>query len=178
MPQVGPAAKAPSISRWPCVDQPRRTRSTSSAGRAAITAWAPSSLRAPSSAANLVGVLARHIRGADHSGGRALRNRLGEQAFGGGHGQQRGDGVRAGALAEDRHVVGVAAEHRDVVAHPAQRHHQVAQVQVVVEGDVSCWTATTGRGIPARPAGSSPRRRHSPCGPAPRRRRSALPSCP
>ncbi len=61
---------------------------------------------------------------------------MGEKAFGGRDGEQRGDRVRACTLAEDRHIVGVAAEHRDVVADPPQRHHEVPQVQVVVDGDV------------------------------------------
>ncbi len=61
---------------------------------------------------------------------------MGEQVFGRRYGQQRGDGVCAGTLAEDRHVARLSAERRDVVADPAQSHHQVAQVEVVVDGDV------------------------------------------
>ena len=136
MPRVGPAAKAPSISRWPCLDQPvervhqlGRTRRHHGVG--AVLLAGAEQRSEPG------GVLARatSVERTIPAAG-TLRDRLGEKAFGGGNGKQGGDGVRAGALAEDRHVVGVAAEHRDVVAHPAQRHHQVAQEQVVVEGDV------------------------------------------
>ncbi len=86
------------ISRSNAVDQ------LASAGPPSRRARRPAG-PAPSSSANFVAYSAAIVRRADHAGGRALRNRLGEQAFGGGNGQQRGDGVRACALAEDRDVV-------------------------------------------------------------------------
>ena len=73
---------------------------------------------------------------AHHTAGRALRDRLCEKPFRCGHREQCGYGLRTGALAEDRHVVRVTTELRDVVTHPAQRHHKVPQEQVVLDGDV------------------------------------------
>ena len=78
----------------------------------------------PSRAANCVGIFRPNVGGAHHTAGRALRNRLCEKPFRCGHREQCGDGLCARALAEDRHVVRVAAEHRDVVAHPAQTPSQ------------------------------------------------------
>ena len=41
-----------------------------------------------------------------------------------------GDGDRTGALAEERHVVGITAEGGDVVVHPLQGHHLVEETGV------------------------------------------------
>lgn len=41
-----------------------------------------------------------------------------------------GDGDRASALAEERYIVGVAAERGDVVPHPLQGHHLVEETSV------------------------------------------------
>ena len=67
---------------------------------------------------------------------RALRNRPGEQPFGVGHRQQRGGDARARALAKDGDIARVAAELRDVVTHPLQSQHQIAQIQVAVDGHI------------------------------------------
>ena len=67
---------------------------------------------------------------------RALRDRAGEQAFGRGHRQQRGGDARARALAEDGDIARVTAELGDVVPNPLQSQHQIAQIQVAVDGDV------------------------------------------
>ena len=83
-----------------------------------------------------VGDLLRHLRRTDHARCGTLRDRLGEKAFRRWHGQQGGDRVRPGALAEDGDVVRITAERGDVVAHPLQRQHEVAQIEIVLDGDV------------------------------------------
>ena len=178
LPQVGPTAKAPSISRWPAtINRVERRRPTPPGEPPSRLVRRPPG-PAPSSSANFVAYSAAISGAADHSCGRALRNRLGEKSFGGGHGQQCGDGVRSRTLAEDRHVVGVAAEDGDVLAHPGKRHHEVAQVQVVVEGVLAVGQRRKVKTSQRARADSSPTRRHSPGAPTPRRRRSGSPNCP
>ena len=60
----------------------------------------------------------------------ALRDRAVEQAVRRGRDEQRAHRVRAGRLAEDRHVVRVAAEALDVGLHPAQRRDLIALAEV------------------------------------------------
>jgi hypothetical protein len=84
-------------------------------------------------AGELHGELGRDIGRGHHPGGGAFRDCAREQPFGRWNGQQCRHRVRAGALAEDRDSVRVTAEGCDVVAHPLQREHQVAQKQVVID---------------------------------------------
>jgi hypothetical protein len=44
--------------------------------------------------------------------------------------------MRAGTFTEDRDVVRITAESRDVVPDPAQRHHQIAQKQIALARDI------------------------------------------
>ena len=53
-----------------------------------------------------------------------------EQAARFGHREQRADFAAAAGLAEDHHATGIAAEALDVVAHPAQRLHDVEHADV------------------------------------------------
>ena len=75
----------------------------------------------------------RHLTGYHHPVGRTFGDRTREQPAGGGNCQQGGNRVGARALAEDRHPVRVAAEGADVVAHPLQREHEVAQEQIAFD---------------------------------------------
>ena len=73
----------------------------------------------------------------DPVGGPALGDGPPEQALGPGHGQERADAHGAGRLAEDRDVGRVAAEGRDVVAHPLERGDLVEQAEVrIAVGEV------------------------------------------
>ena len=82
-------------------------------------------------------VLGRPLRGdlgqVDRVRGRALRDRTREEALRGGHGHEGRDRVRAGRLAEQRHVARVAAERADVAAHPLERGDLVSQAEVALE---------------------------------------------
>ena len=60
----------------------------------------------------------------------ALQDRAAEQALGPRHREQRADAHRTGGLAGDGHRVRVAAERRDVVAHPLERRDLVEQAEV------------------------------------------------
>ena len=53
-----------------------------------------------------------------------------KQSLGRGHGRQHGRLPAAAGLAEDGDVLGIAAERRDVVAHPFERQHQIQQARV------------------------------------------------
>ena len=110
---------------------------TNSAGEAVISAWVASCLPAPS----MRGEPRRRTRAATSLDRVMPLAGLSEITWAkspsaSGECQQRDDGMRAGAFAEHRHIVRVAAEHRDVVFDPAQRQDQIAQKQVAVEGDV------------------------------------------
>ena len=100
----------------------RSSASTSSAGVADIKAAAPSPVEAPEQPAKC------SANARPHSGGRTIPLAgLSEMAWAkrplaSGTASKRRDGVRTRALAEDGDVVGIAAEDRDVVAHPLQRH--------------------------------------------------------
>ena len=61
----------------------------------------------------------------EEGAGHALRDRVGEQSFGGGHDHQGGDGACAGGLAEDGDPGRVAAERGDLFLDPAQGGHLV-----------------------------------------------------
>ena len=91
--------------------------------------------RHPEHTGQVIGERGGDVRWPRHPACRTLRDRLCEQALGFGNRKQSGDGMRACALAEDRHVVRIATEHGRVVANPAQRHHQVAQKEVVIDRD-------------------------------------------
>ncbi len=91
---------------------------TSCAADACISASAASWVRAPSRSANRVANSAATSFERTRPAGRAFRDRPGEQAFGGGHRQQRGGHARAGAFAEDGDIAWVTAEFGDVVLHP------------------------------------------------------------
>ena len=69
----------------------------------------------------------------DQRQGGALRDRSGKEAVGGRAGQQRQYRSGTGGFAENRYPARIAAECRDVVAHPGQRGDLVAQAQIVVE---------------------------------------------
>jgi len=59
-----------------------------------------------------------------------------------------GDGDRARALAEERHVIGIAAERGDIVAHPLQSHHLVEEASVTGHvGRAEVQEAETGHAI-------------------------------
>ncbi len=60
----------------------------------------------------------------------ALRDRPAKEAARGRGGEQRGDACRAGRLAGDRHLLRVAPEGRDVVAHPRERRDLIADPEV------------------------------------------------
>jgi hypothetical protein len=62
----------------------------------------------------------------------ALQDRAAEAPARFGRAEQRADAHRAGRLAEDRDVLGIAAEVRDVLVHPVERGGLVAQHQVRV----------------------------------------------
>ena len=94
--------------------------------------------RHPEHTGQVVGERGGDLRRPRHAACRTLRDRPCKQSLGFGNRKQRGDGMRACALAEDRHVVRVATEHGRVVANPAQRHHQVAQKQVVIDRNLRC----------------------------------------
>ena len=72
--------------------------------------------------------------------GPALDDRLVEQAVGAGHGLQHGDLGPATALAEDGDIGRVAAEGRDVVAHPFQHQHDVQHAGLAGGGMAAQFT--------------------------------------
>ena len=67
---------------------------------------------------------------ARHPAMSALDDRAAEQPFGERRSDQRSDRHRAGRFAEHRDVGGIAAERRDIVAHPLQGENLVAQAEV------------------------------------------------
>ena len=89
--------------------------------------------------------------------GAALADRLLEQALRQRRCHQRADRERSRRLAEDRDVVGIAAEGRDVLLHPLQRGDLIQQ-------------AVVARGVARRPPSSDPDARGT-------RRRRADSSC-
>ena len=64
------------------------------------------------------------------------RERAAEQSLRRGHAEQAGDFAAAAGLAEDRHVGRVAAELRDVVAHPLERGDDVEHADVARVGEL------------------------------------------
>ena len=68
-------------------------------------------------------LLGSHRRSAD-------RDCSAKQSRSGRHGEQMLHGDAARRLPEDRHVVGVATERRNVVAYPAQRRHLILKTEV------------------------------------------------
>src|SRR3546814_2358053 len=62
-----------------------------------------------------------------------LRDRLVEQALGGGHRHQGRDLRAAARLAEDGDITGIAAEGRDVALDPSQRGDQVELPHIATE---------------------------------------------
>src|SRR3546814_6198899 len=63
-----------------------------------------------------------------------LRDRLVEQALGGGHRHQGRDLRAAARLAEDGDITGIAAEGRDVALDPSQRGDQVELPHIATVG--------------------------------------------
>ena len=134
---TGPIGKAPSLFCMPCSIS--RCWVSTSCGRGCLHHRVGGVLRARTEQAGVTGrELGGNLLGPNQARRRAFRNRPGEEPFGGGHRQQRGGDVRTRTFAEDGDIVGVTAELRDVVADPLQRHHQIAQEQVAVDGDVRC----------------------------------------
>ena len=82
------------------------------------------------------GELGSDLGRSHHSRCRALRDRLGKKAFRVRHGQQGGNRMRSGAFTEDRHVVRITTEGGDVLAHPPQGRHQIAQEEIALDRGV------------------------------------------
>ena len=71
------------------------------------------------------------LRGAREHGRAALGDDAVEVLMGALHQRQQGHAGAARGFAEDGHVVGIAAEARDVLMDPLERHHLIHQAQVL-----------------------------------------------
>ena len=136
MPLVGPTAKAPSMSRCACLIS-SSSAFTRSAGRAAISACAASSFCTPSSAANCSaysaltsGVPTMPLAGLSEIA-------CAKRPFAAGTASSVATACAPALSPKIVTLSGVTTEHRDVVTHPAQRHHKVPQEQVVLDRDVA-----------------------------------------
>ena len=81
-----------------------------------------------------LGIERGRVGGHRHTARRALADRAVKQTTGGGGGHQRLHAVRSGTLPENRHILRVTAEGCDVVVHPLQGQHDIAQKQIAVNG--------------------------------------------
>ena len=79
--------------------------------------------------------------------------------------EQAGDLAATAGLAEDRHVPTVAAERRDVVAHPLERGDDVEHPDVAGVGELVAEVRQVEEARARRAGGSRRRRRHRCCAP-------------
>ena len=83
----------------------------------------------------VLGDLHRTLFGVGRAARAALRDRLLEQSARLGQAEQRAHAHAARGLAEDGHVLGIAAEGRDVLAHPGERRDLVEDALVAGRRD-------------------------------------------